>query len=52
LRFDITENWLVKLEGHYMIGTGDLNPALNDGKSPAVLTKEWGMVLLKTTAYF
>ncbi|MEZ0313096.1 MAG: hypothetical protein ACAI38_15075 [Myxococcota bacterium] len=51
-RFDITENWLVKLEGHYMLGTADLSTALNDGKPRSELKKEWGLVLVKTTAYF
>ncbi len=51
-RFDITENWLVTVEGHYMLGTADLNTALNDSKPLSELKKEWGLVLVKTTAYF
>jgi hypothetical protein len=52
LRFDITNNWLVKLEEHYMRGTQALTPALNSGQSLATLKREWGVFMLKTTAYF
>ena len=52
LRFDITNNWLVKLEEHYMRGTNALTAALNSGQSPATLTRDWGVFMLKTTAYF
>lgn len=51
LRFDITPNWLVKAEGHYMHGTAALRPELN-GTARDKLTKDWGVFLLKTTAYF
>jgi hypothetical protein len=51
LRFDITPNWLVKAEGHYMHGTAALRPELN-GAARDKLTKDWGVFLLKTTAYF
>jgi hypothetical protein len=51
LRFDITPNWLVKAEGHYMHGTAALRAELND-KPRDELTKNWGVFLLKTTAYF
>jgi len=34
LRFDINDFWLVKLEGHFMHGTADLNPQLNGGTRP------------------
>jgi hypothetical protein len=52
-RYDISENWLLKLEGHWMEGTAALEDAsLNDGKAPKDLVKEWGMLLVKTTAYF
>lgn len=51
-RYDLNEHWLFKLEGHYMYGTADLRAELNDGKPPAQLTKEWGVFLAKTTAYF
>jgi hypothetical protein len=52
LRFDLTDHWLLKVEGHYMNGTGDLSSALNEGKPLNTLTREWGLLLLKTTAYF
>ena len=51
LRFDLTENWLVKLEGHYMKGTAGLNAAIND-RPLANLSSRWAVFLLKTTAYF
>lgn len=52
LRYDITPNWLLKLEGHYMHGTAGLTTALNDNKPLNELTKDWGVFLVKTTAYF
>jgi hypothetical protein len=52
VRYDINEHWLFKLESHYMYGTAGLRAELNDGKTPAELTKEWGVFLAKTTAYF
>jgi hypothetical protein len=51
LRFDVTPNWLVKAEGHYMHGTAGLRAELNDQPRDK-LTKDWGVFLLKTTAYF
>jgi len=51
-RYDINDHWLVKLEGHYMHGTADLNPDLNDGVPAAALAPDWGLFLIKTTAYF
>jgi len=51
-RFDITQNWLVKLEGHWMKGTAVLDSSLNDGKALADLDKNWAAFLVKTTAYF
>lgn len=52
LRADINAHWLVKVEGHYMNGTADVSPALNEGKSRDVLDRSWGLFLAKTTAYF
>jgi hypothetical protein len=52
LRFDVTDHWLVKLEGHYMHGTGALSSAQNDNRSTKALASDWGLLLLKTTAYF
>lgn len=51
-RYDITPNWLVKLEGHYMHGTAGLNSALNDNKPRDALAEDWGVFLIKTTGYF
>ena len=52
LRFDLNEHWLFKVEGHYMNGTAQLDPALNDDAPLNTLTSSWGVLLLKTTAYF
>lgn len=51
-RYDLHSNWLLKLEGHYMQGTAGLDPALNDDQALDTLSKNWGVLLLKTTAYF
>jgi len=42
----------VKLEGHYMSGTAALSPALNQNRDIATLSRDWGVALAKTTAYF
>jgi hypothetical protein len=52
LRFDIDANWIFKLEGHFMRGTGALNSQLNDNKPLNTLDRFWGVFLAKTTAYF
>ncbi len=52
LRYDLTPNWLLKLEGHYMHGTGVLQSQLNDNRRLSELTKDWGVFVAKTTAYF
>jgi hypothetical protein len=52
LRFDLNSYWLVKLEGHYMVGTAALNSSLNGNQPLASLVREWGLFLIKTTAYF
>lgn len=52
LRYDLTANWLVKLEGHYMHGTAGLTSALNGNRPLDELSKDWGVFLLKTTGYF
>ncbi len=51
-RYDINQHWLVKLEGHYMHGTAALSTSLNDSKPLSELAEDWGLFLLKTTAYF
>lgn len=52
LRYDLNPYWILKLEGHFMFGTAALNSALNDNQPLSALTKEWGLLLVKTTAYF
>ncbi|HEY2736248.1 MAG TPA: hypothetical protein VGI70_19755, partial [Polyangiales bacterium] len=52
LRFDVTPHWLFKLEGHLMRGTAALDPNLNGGKPLNMLTRDWTLLLLKTTGYF
>jgi hypothetical protein len=52
LRFDLMANWLIKLEGHLMLGTANLEPELNDGTPRSEMEREWGLFLIKTTAYF
>jgi hypothetical protein len=52
LRYDITPHWLVKLEGHYMHGTAGLKSALNGNRPLDTLSENWGVFLVKTTAYF
>jgi hypothetical protein len=52
LRYDINSNWLLKVEGHYMHGTAGLQRELNGGQPRYALTKDWGVFLVKTTAYF
>jgi hypothetical protein len=45
LRFDVRNFWIIKLEGHFMHGTALL---AGDGAAPV----NWGMFLVRTTAYF
>jgi hypothetical protein len=49
LRFDITPNWILKLEGHHMRGTASLQSTLND---PTSLVNRWYLLAAKTTVYF
>jgi hypothetical protein len=51
-RFDLTQNWLLKLELHYLNGTAALSSGLNDNRAQRNLTRDWVMFLAKTTAYF
>jgi hypothetical protein len=50
LRFDINEHWLFKLEGHYLVGTAELNAA--DVAGSGTLARSWGLFLAKTTLSF
>lgn len=52
VRFDLTPNWLLKIEGHFLRGTAALSPALNDGIPRSDLTMNWGLLLAKTTVFF
>jgi hypothetical protein len=52
LRFDINSHWLIKLEGHFMSGTAELDPSLNDNVPTSALDENWEVFLAKTTAYF
>jgi hypothetical protein len=45
VRFDVNNFWIVKVEGHYMHGTEAL------GAIPTAAV-DWGLFLIKTTAYF
>ena len=51
-RFDVSSHWLFKLEGHYMVGTGGLDQAINAGTPLNELKANWGVFLAKTTVYF
>jgi hypothetical protein len=51
-RYDITENWLLKLEGHFKRGTLDVSSALNYNQNNLNAPRDWGVFLAKTTAYF
>jgi hypothetical protein len=51
-RFDITPNWLLKIEGHHLRGTAALSPTLNDNIPRDQLVNDWWMLVAKTTAYF
>ncbi len=55
LRFDITPHWLIKVEGHYMHGVAGLDTASNGAALVSDLNRlqeDWGVLLLKTTAYY
>ena len=47
LRYDVTDQWLWKLEGHFIDGTADLDSARNQDP-----TRYWGLFLLETTVRF
>ena len=47
LRYDVTEQWLWKLEAHFIDGAADL-----DGTRNPDPTRYWGLFLLKTTVTF
>jgi len=51
-RYDLTPNWLLKLEGHYMRGTAGLSSALNSNLPLGELARDWTVFMVKTTAFF
>lgn len=51
-RFDVNRFWLIKLEGHYLRGTGALSSSLNDNLPLSSLASDWALFAVKTTAYF
>ena len=52
MRFDLTDFWLLKLEGHFMHGTANLSSDLNDGRPHSEMKNDWLAGFVKTTAYF
>ncbi len=52
LRFDLTQNWILKAEGHYVNGTVGLSSALNNGQAIGAMQPNWGSFLLRATGYF
>jgi hypothetical protein len=51
-RYDLTSNWLLKLEGHYMRGTAGLTSELNSNLPLSQLARDWTVFMVKTTAFF
>lgn len=48
-RFDVTDNWTLKAEGHFISGTGDLDGSIN----PDGITEEsWNLFAVKSTFNF
>ena len=52
VRFDISTHWILKVEGHLLRGTADVDPTLNEGRPGAALATPWSLFLVKGTAYF
>lgn len=51
LRYDLATNWIMKAEFHAIHGTAALSSSLNPGPRTS-LSKNWGLLVLKTTAHF
>src|ERR1043165_5270220 len=51
-RFDITPHWIVKVEGHFLVGTAALSSDLNNGMLASDLVNHWWLAAAKTTVYF
>ena len=52
LRFDLTPNWLLKLEAHHLDGNADVTSAQNGRRPLRDLENSWFLFLAKTTVYF
>jgi hypothetical protein len=52
LRFDLTVNWLLKLEAHFMDGAAGLSNPLQVGTRPQSAERDWLAFLVKTPGYF
>ena len=50
--FDLTENLILKAEGHFMEGTLGLSSPLSITPPPVNPDQKWGVFLLKVTGYF
>lgn len=50
VRFDLADNWLLKLEGHAMSGTGNIYEFMNEGST--FEEENWAMFGAKSTFYF
>jgi hypothetical protein len=50
LRYDVTDYWLFKLEGHFMSGTGDVQTGDNPGVDRT--EENWNLFGVKSTFYF
>ncbi|MEN8140028.1 MAG: hypothetical protein ABFR97_02270 [Thermodesulfobacteriota bacterium] len=48
-RFDVTDFWLIKLEGQYIDGTALLSPVYNEERD---CERYWNMLAIKTTLFF
>ncbi len=49
LRFDVNDYWIIKVEAHYMHGTASL---AGSSDVRAAMPANWGLFVVKTTAYF
>lgn len=52
LRYDLATNWIMKAEFHAMHGTAAVSSSLNPDTPRRKLSKNWGLLVLKTTAHF
>jgi hypothetical protein len=59
LRFDLNAHWLMKLEGHFLMGTAAFDvfgstgiSVLNNNVPLGSLTRDWAAFLVNTTGYF